>query len=642
MTPNIRESTAFKIVGALLLTLLLVGVWMYLSDAFFLAFNKQNQNNASVFSLLQYWRYYRATPDDVVPFTLYLAMAVSGIIIVVPVVLIALPAREKLHGDAKWAKTRDIKGAGLLTGEGIIVGMHKGQYLTHASTEPISLTAPTRSGKGQGVVLPNAVNWGESFVSLDPKEEIFEHSAGFRKKHGHEVYLFNPAARDYRTHRYNPLAYISDDLNLRIDDIQKIALFICPTNPNDPHGGFFASGARSLFLGLVLYLLETEGEPVTLGNVVRHLKAPEGLQKWCKRIVAERKRTKPLTPVCERELMSFANGNDKTTDGYKSELEQSLALLVNPLTDAATSDNDFDLRDLRKKKMSIYVVIKPESRVQVAPILRLFFQQLVDLNTRELPEKNPELKYKVLLLLDEFTSVGKVPAIADGISYIAGYNLLLFTITQSPSQLRETYGENQAQTFENNMGLYLIYTPAAKDNRTAEEVSKMLGTKTVKNRSISKKAFFGGGKGGGGNSVSESDTGRELLKPQELKMLPRKKQIIFKGGELPIKCDKIIFRFNKELAARVLPPPPIPLVKVFVEAAPEPLPDILENLSASASSGEGMREITADDLAYLDQLGVEDFAVDLEEIEIPQGEPISDDEMEKLVDSFFNAVSNPA
>lgn len=634
MTHNIRESTAFKVVGFGAIALLMIGVWMFLSDAFFLAFNNRNQNDASLLSLFQYWRYFQSTPHEAVPFTLYLAMGVSGVVIFVPSIWLAWPAREKLHGDAKWAKTGDVDKAGLLTGEGIIVGQFKGRYLTHSSTEPISLTAPTRSGKGQGVVLPNAVNWGESFVSLDPKEEIFEHSAGFRKKHGQAVYLFNPAARDYRTHRYNPLSYISDDPNLRIDDIQKIALFICPDAANDSHGGFFTTGSRSLFLGIVLYLMETPGEPVTLGNVVRHLKATEGLQKWCKRIVAERRRSDPLTPVCERELMSFANGNDKTTDGFKSGLEQALALLVNPLTDAATSDNDFDLRDLRKKKMSIYVVIKPESRVQVAPILRLFFQQLVDLNTRELPEKNPALKYKCLLLLDEFTSVGKVPAIADGISYMAGYNLLLFTITQSPSQLREVYGENQAQTFENNMGLYLIYTPAAKDNKTAKEVSEMLGNKTITNRSFSKKALFGGS-GGGGGSVTESESGRELLKPQEVKMLPLKNQIIFKGGHLPIKCDKIVFRFNKELAARVLPPPKVPLITVVVEAAPEALPDIVAELSST----ETMREITADDLAYLDQLAVDDFAVNLDEIQIPKGEPISDSEMEDLVDSFFNAVT---
>lgn len=630
MIQNIRDNTLLKIGGGFVGLIFLLGVWMYLSDAFFLAFNKRPQTEASPFSLIQYYLYYQSAPKEEVPFTLFLAMGLTGAILLIPTVMLLKPSREKLHGDAKWATMRDVKEANLLTGNGIIIGQYKGQYLTHPSTEPISLTAPTRSGKGQGVVLPNAVNWGESFVSLDPKEEIFEHSAGFRKLHGQEVYLFNPAARDYRTHRYNPLAYISDDPNLRIDDIQKIAHFICPDVQNDTNGGFFTGGSRSLFLGLVLYLIETPGEVVTLGNVVRHLQAPEGLQKWCKRICAERMRTNPLSETCERLLMSFANGNDKTTDGFKSGLEQALALLVNPLTDAATSANDFDLRDLRKKKMSIYVVIKPESRVQVAPILRLFFQQLVDLNTRELPEHNPALKYKVLLLLDEFTSVGKVPAIADGISYIAGYNLLLFTITQSPSQLREVYGDNQATTFENNMGLYLIYTPAPKDNKTAKDVSEMIGNKTVESQSRSKKPF------GPRTSVTESDQGRALLMPQEVKMLSTKKQIIFRGGFAPVMCDKIVFRFNKELKKRVLPPPAIPRINVVAPAPREPLPDVLAGLTGS----EPVRDMTADDLAFLDQLNVENFTVNFDDIEIPKGEPISDDEMAALVDKFFDAVEN--
>lgn len=631
MTLDLKESRAFKATLAAIVFTVVFAVWMYLSDLLFMAMNSRSQHDAKWLNLVRYWLYFRSAPHEAVPVSLYIAMGSGAAFTFLPAGLLLKAGTKNLHGDAKWASTSTIKEAGLLTGEGIIIGKHRGRYLTHPGTEPISVSAPTRSGKGQGLVLPNAVNWAESFVSLDPKEEIFENSAGFRAEHGQEVYLFNPAARDYRTHRYNPLAYISDDPNLRIDDIQKIALFICPDAQNDTHGGFFTTGSRSLFLGLVLYLLETAGEPVTLGNVVRHLQAPEGLQKWCKRICAERRRTVPLTPLCERLLMSFANGNDKTTDGFKSGLEQALALLVNPLTDAATSGNDFDLRDLRKKKMSIYVVIKPESRVQVAPILRLFFQQLVDLNTRELPEKNPDLKYRVLMLLDEFTSVGRVPAIADGISYMAGYNLLLFTITQSPSQLREVYGDNQSQTFENNMGLYLAFTPAAKDLKTAEDISKMIGDYTVKARSISKKM----GLVNIGGNYTESQQGRALVKPQEVKSLSKKKQIIFSGGFDPIKCDKIVFRKDKVLSSRVMPPPEVPRIQVEIEAPPAPVVEVLE-----VPATEGMRELDAKDLEFIDQIPVEDFNVDLDEIKIPEGDPISDGEMEDLVAAFFDSSTS--
>lgn len=631
MIQNLSENKAFKGFGLFLGLLLVIGLWMYLSDLLFMVMNSRSQHDAKVLNLVRYWLYFRATPQDSVPLSLFLAMGCGSVFTFLPAVWLLQAGTKNLHGDAKWASKATIKEAGLLSGEGIIIGKLGSEFLTHPGTEPIGVAAPTRSGKGQGLVLPNAVNWGDSFVSLDPKEEIFQNSAGYRKEHGQEVYLFNPAARDYRTHRYNPLAYISDDPNLRIDDIQKIALFICPDAENDSHGGFFTTGSRSLFLGLVLYLLETPGEPVTLGNVVRHLQAPEGLQKWCKRICAERGRTAPLTPLCVRLLMSFANGNDKTTDGFKSGLEQALALLVNPLTDAATSGNDFDLRDLRKKKMSIYVVIKPESRVQVAPLLRLFFQQLVDLNTRELPEDNPDLKYRVLLLLDEFTSVGRVPAIADGISYMAGYNLLLFTITQSPSQLRDVYNDNKAQTFEYNMGLYLAFTPAPKDNKTAKEISEMIGDFTVKAKSISKKM----GLVSVGGNYTESQQGRALIKPQEVKALSRKKQIIFAGGYDPIKCDKIVFHKEKALRSRVRPAPDIPRIQVVLEAIPEPLEEVLE-----VPATEGMRELQATDLEFLEQLPVEDFNVDFDNIKIPEGDPISKEEMEDLVGAFFDSVTS--
>lgn len=630
MIQNLSENKAFKGFGLFLGLLLVIGLWMYLADLLFMVMNSRSQHDAKWLNLVRYWLYFRATPQESVPVSLFLAMACSFAFTFLPAFWLLQSGTKNLHGDAKWASKSTIREAGLLSGEGIIIGKLGSEYLTHPGTEPISVSAPTRSGKGQGLVLPNAVNWGDSFVSLDPKEEIFENSAGFRKENGQEVYLFNPAARDYRTHRYNPLSYISADPNLRIDDIQKIALFICPDADNDSNGGFFTTGARSLFLGIVLYLIETPGEPITLGNVVRHLQASEGLQKWCKRICAERRRTTPLSPVCERQLMSFANGNDKTTDGFKSGLEQALALLVNPLTDAATSGNDFDLRDLRKKRMSIYVVIKPESRVQVAPILRLFFQQLVDLNTRELPEKNPDLKYRVLMLLDEFTSVGRVPAIADGISYMAGYNLLLFTITQSPSQLRDVYNDNKAQTFEYNMGLYIAFTPAPKDNKTAKDISEMIGDATVKAKSVSKKM----GLVSVGGNYTESQQGRALIKPQEVKALSKKKQIIFAGGFDPIKCDKIVFHKEKALRSRVLPPPAIPLVQVILEAIPEPLEQILE-----VPATEGLRELKEDDLAFLDQLPVEDFNIDFDSIKIPEGDPISEDQMDSLISEFFDCTT---
>src|SRR5699024_3176898 len=152
-------------------------------------------------------------------------------VISLPIACIAFLIKEKarsLYGDARWASTQEIKDAGLLGNSGILVGERKGKYLMLDGNQHVMLSAPTRSGKGVSVVIPNCLHWPDSMVVLDIKQENWDITSGFRAKHGQKCYLFNPAAVDYRSHRWNPLGYISDDPAFRIDDIQKIAHFIFP------------------------------------------------------------------------------------------------------------------------------------------------------------------------------------------------------------------------------------------------------------------------------------------------------------------------------------------------------------------------------------------------------------------------------
>src|SRR5699024_5501208 len=146
-----------------------------------------------------------------------------------------------------------------------------------------------------------------------------------------------------------------------------------------------------------------------------------------------------------------------------------------------TSANDFDLRDVRKRKMTIYLHIPAGEVMQAQFILNLFFSQLINENVKELPEENPALKYQCLMMLDEFTAVGKVGIIAKGVGYMAGYNMRLAIIVQSPSQLESTYGKEDAHSIIENMGAVIYFTPS--QNKEAEEYSKMIGTQTIKSYS---------------------------------------------------------------------------------------------------------------------------------------------------------------
>ena len=389
--------------------------------------------------------------------------------------------KETQHGAAKWASLANLNKAGLLGGEGILLGKFGGKFISLAGELFAMVAAPTRSGKGVGIVIPNLLNWPASAVVLDVKFENYEITSGFRKQHGQDVYLFNSAPRSYQTHRYNALGYISEDPNHRIDDIQKIANFLIPTpRGSDP---MWSSEARDLFFAIVLFLLDVPELPVTIGEVLRQLKSEKETAKYFGEEIANKRDT--LDPECIASLSNFINKPNKERSGVKSTLTSALNLWSNPLIDAATSTNDFDLRELRTKQMTIYIGVTPDNLSRLAPIVNMFVQQLIDLNTQELPARygekgkllsgNPKFKYPVLLLLDEFTAIGRLEILEKAIAFIAGYGLRLVTIIQSPSQLRSVYGPDVAETFQKNHAANVIFRP--EKMKEAEEIANELGFK---------------------------------------------------------------------------------------------------------------------------------------------------------------------
>ena len=528
-------------VGLLLVTAL--ALWATLAGALFLQLAGEAPLEASPLTLLRYAYHYGR--DETVRTGLLVAGGLAGALLLIPTLALLAPRERKLFGDARFATRAEIKRAGLFAEKGIIVGKLGRKFLIFGGQQHVLVAAPTRSGKGQGIAIPNLLNWDDSVVALDIKRELWDQTAGYRAKHGQAVYLFNPAARDYRTHRYNPLFYVSEDPNFRVNDLQKIAHMLIPDPPkSDP---FWASNARWLFLGIALYVFETEGEARTLGNILRHLLKPEGAQVFFQeRIVARRDEGKPLSAACVESLMAFATLSDKTRDGVRDQLKTKLEPLINPITDAAMSGNDFDLRDLRKKRMSIYVVLSPEDKERLAPIVALFFQQIVDLTMRERPEENPALRFQILMLLDEFASVGPVPAVAHGVAYLAGYNVRLLSIIQSPSQLRAIYGPEIAQNFIANHALRAVFS--TKDARDCEEISQMLGIQTVIGRSRSKaRGLFGKN-----FSETASDQKRPLLLPQEIATMGSRQSLLITDISRPIKAKKIMARAEGVFSVRLL------------------------------------------------------------------------------------------
>jgi type IV secretion system protein VirD4 len=548
---NSLQTTLNKPGGKFLLLGLLVGLalgWLFLSGMVFLMLVNKDPNNAELLTLYQYWYHYRSVPG--VLDKIYLAASIGLGIILFPMLLLLMPSasKNKLFGDARFAGAAEIKKAGLMGDKGIIVGSYAGKYLMFPGQQHAIISAPTRSGKGVGIVIPNLLNWPESIVVLDIKQENWDITSGFRKKHGQECYLFNPAATDYRTHRYNPLAYISSDPNFRIDDVQKIANMLFPDE--DGTDVIWTATPRSLFLGIVLLLAETPEKPLTLGQVVREtLNDGDGAKYFAKLINDRATAGKPYSGTCVRALNSYVSiSAENTRAGVITSFRSRLELWINPLVDAATSANDFDLRDVRKKKMSIYLGVTPDNLERMAPLLNLFFQQLIDLNTRELTSQNDALKYSCILLMDEFTSIGKVGVLSKGISYIAGYNLRMLPIIQSPNQLVEVYGQDVAQTFTTNHALNIIFPPKASETQTAKDISEWLGNQTVKSvsKSRSNNVFKTDG-----NTNSTSEQSRALMLPQEITSLGEGKELVIMENIRPILAEKVVYFKDPEFIRRL-------------------------------------------------------------------------------------------
>lgn len=584
-----------------------------------------------------------------------------------PVLLSALPLlmpkRAGLHGDARFATVGEMARAWLFAKRGLFLGRVGHRYLILGGQQGVLLAAPPRAEKGTAIVIPNLLLWPDSLLCLDVKRENWTVTAGWRERMGQECFLFHPLAEDGETACWNPLAYVSSDPNHRISDVQRIASILYPDVPGtDP---FWASGARSYFLGVTMYVLETPSLPPTLGEVLRQGMASdtEGFGHHWRRVIEGRQKGEhPLSSQCMRALSEIIDLAPVTASSIRKTFTSRLDLFANPLLDRATSRNDFDLRDLRKRRMSVYLAINPGDLPLLQVLLNLFIEQALMLQTKELPEHNPALKYQVAFMLDEVAAAGRIPILAQGVAYLPGYNVRLFLVIQAFSQLREVYGVQNAETMMKSLAVRIVYAP--KDISEATEISQELGFKTVKVRSHSRPGFdFQDVKGRRGHSVNTSEQRRPLLLPQEVKELGRDREIVFYEGLRPILARKNRYYRDRNLRKRLLPPPKSavperlrrrpPKPTAAAPSAPRDVADksvVREAIAPEAAAPvdpapvpaaepeAAFHEATLADVDRIEELTLEDFAVDLSKVEVPSEGRLTDREMDRAVKDFMQSL----
>ncbi|WP_353208659.1 type IV secretory system conjugative DNA transfer family protein [Sphingorhabdus sp.] len=523
--------------------------------------------------------YYRGDPQVVRAMAGGLA---GGVTLLAGLIYVLWARAAPLHGAARFANEREIKRHGFRAAIGIVLGHKRGRFLTFGGSEHVIVEAPTRSGKGTGIVIPNLLTWQGSVVVLDVKRENYDASAGFRAHYGQQVFLFNPTDREGRTARYNPLAYIDrtdpDDV---IIELQKIAtmLFVAPE-----HGeAFWANGARTGFAGVGAWLAETSDEPLTMGAIYRHLTDGDARSYFKKELANPRLN---LSRGCRTALSDFAGGSDNSFADIKKTITNVLGLWLNPLVDAATAKSDFDLRQLRSRAMSIYLGVSPDELDRIAPLYNLLFQQLIDLNVRALPDENSAVP--VLVILDEFARLGRASVIASAFSYVAGYGIRLLPVIQSRSQLRGVYGEHVADEIVANCGVEVAFTP--KELRVANDLSERIGY--VGQESVTKSLTINGLLANRSKSISEQR--RALMLPQELMQFPSGKLILLRGGIPPILGTKIAYFSNRFFKARAFPPPPVQAIpKPSIYAGPAPA---FRDMTDDEAAGNFTRPMNQEDI----------------------------------------------
>lgn len=509
---------------------LAVCVASYVSSIVFFFLSKYPVGAALPWSV---WEFLPYAGDPQIQSRLFVALGFPFLGAATLLVKIFNPTESSL-GDARWASQNDIRKAGLNSSKGIILGKYRGRYLYSDTNTHVMCVAPTRSGKGIGVVIPNLLSWEDSVVCFDIKQENFEKTAGFRKSHGHEVFLWAPMSKDRKSHRFNPFNEISDDPITRISDLQRIATILIKDSVSHDSNMWILE-ARSLFVGLSLYVLDNEDMPSTIGSVYRLLGTEQELGDIIRHIV---KSHKELDPESIGVLMNFANKAAKERSGVKSSLSQALGLWKTPEIDAVTSTSDFSLKDLKRKRVAVYIGVATGDIPTVAPLLNLFFEQLMTTLTMKLPDASEPRK--VLILLDEFHMLGRMETVANVFTLAGGYNCRVLAVVQGLGWIDDVYGKQKRDGILSVCAHRIFF--AANDLETARYVSEMCGDKTVQSVSTSRNSSSRFGS----STKNTSMRTWPLITKDQVTRLSRKTQIILAEASFPIKCQKVTYNLGSD------------------------------------------------------------------------------------------------
>jgi type IV secretion system protein VirD4 len=453
------------------------------------------------------------------------------------------------YGSARWAKPSEVHAAGLMRPSGVFLGRLGDRYLRHDGPEHVMAFAPTRSGKGVGLVVPTLLTWPSSAVIHDIKGENWQLTAGWRSRFSHCL-LFNPT--DARSAAYNPLLEVRRGAN-EVRDVQNIADILV-----DPEGALekrnhWEKTSHALLVGAILHALYA-GTDKTLCGVANFLSDPaRTFERTLFSMMSTRHLGDHPHPVVASAAREVLNKSENERSGVLSTAMSFLGLYRDPTVAAVTSHCDWRIQDLvdGAHPVSLYLVVPPSDISRTKPLIRLLLNQIGRRLTETLEvEHGVTSQHRVLMMLDEFPALGRLDFFESALAFMAGYGLRAFMIAQSLNQIEKAYGANNS--ILDNCHVRVAF--AANDERTAKRISDALGTATE----LRSQRNYAGHRLSpwlGHLMVSRQESARALLTPGEVMQLPPHEEIVMVSGHAPVRAQKLRYFDDQNFKPRIVAPP---------------------------------------------------------------------------------------
>lgn len=517
----------------------------------------------------------------------YIAASGGFISIAVAIGMSVWRAREtkkvETYGSARWAERREVQAAELLGADGVVLGRYDRDYLRHDGPEHVLCFAPTRSGKGVGLVVPSLLTWPGSAIVHDIKGENWQLTAGFRARHG-RVLLFDPT--NAKSSAYNPLLEVRRG-EWEVRDVQNIADILVDPEGSLEKRNHWEKTSHALLVGAILHVLYAE-EDKTLAGVAAFLSDPKRpiestLAAMMKTAHLGEAGPHPVIASAARELL---NKSDNERSGVLSTAMSFLGLYRDPVVAEVTRRCDWRITDIvgAKNPTTLYLVVPPSDINRTKPLIRLLLNQIGRRLTEDLKAKAD--RHRLLLMLDEFPALGRLDFFESALAFMAGYGLKSFLIAQSLNQIEKAYGANNS--ILDNCHVRVSF--ATNDERTAKRVSDALGTATEM-KAMRNYAGHRLSPWLGHLMVSRSETARPLLTPGEVMQLPPTDEIVMVAGTRPIRAKKARYYEDARFKERILPPPTLVAPK---QGRPDdwtaiplpPRPQVAEEIKPTAGTGD--------------------------------------------------------